>query len=404
MVILIVSDCQAKATRLRHLLAQSGYDCPFANVVPTEAAESIAGGSGARPDVILVVLAQDAERTHAAIARIRESSDAQILAVGPRDPNLILGALHAGANGYLDESGDLQAELAASLGRLSTFEQRHQALGHVTTVVGAGGGLGRTLLATNLAVSLAKRSGPCALLDFDVGGADVATCLNLKPRHSLADLCRNGEKLDRKMLEQSLVEHESGVWVLAAPDSWEEARHVTADGLQRVLRAGRSIFPQVVVDLNPIWDAEAAGLLQQSSLILLLLRLDFGSIRNARRALATFERLGIERSRVQLVATHYGRQKEISVAQAESALGTKIAHFIPEDPQTANSCLNCGVPAVMEAARSPIAKAIQAIVETIAQEPARSGPPQHAIVPGISLAGRVRSFLGMSLQELAQTT
>ena len=45
----------------------------------------------------------------------------------------------------------------------------------------------------------------------------MATGLNLKPRHSIADLCHNIDKLDQKMFEQSLIEHPSGVFVLAAP-------------------------------------------------------------------------------------------------------------------------------------------------------------------------------------------
>jgi len=401
MVILLVSDCQTKATRLRHLLAQNGYECPLGNVVPVEAAESTASCFYPKPDLILFVLSNDIERSQAALHHLHELSDVQVVAVGPRDPNLILGALHAGAASYLDESSDLQRDLSSILSRLSAAEHKPSTMGRLTTVVAASGGSGRTLVATNLAVALAKRQGRCGLFDIDVNGADVAPYLNLKPRHSIADLCRNIDKLDLKMFEQSLLEHESGVSVLAAPDAWEETKYVTGDGLQKILRFGRSIFPNVVADLDAFWTNDFAQALQQSNAVVLLVRFDFAAIRNARRALAAFDKAGVDRGKVLLVAARYGRHKEITAAQVESALGLKIGNYVPEDAQTANSCINCGVPIVLEAPGSSIAKSIAAIAETIAAQPLDGSAVSPANRGGARFADKVRAFLGMSLQEMA---
>jgi pilus assembly protein CpaE len=249
-------------------------------------------------------------------------------------------------------------------------------------------------------VALAKKHGRCGLFDLDLQGGDLATSLNLKPRHSIVDLCRNIDKLDQKMFEQSLADHESGVSVLAGPDNWEDGRYVTIDGLQKALRFGRSLFSNVVADLDAFWQKDFAYPLQQSTTVILLARLDFAAIRKARRALSCFERNGVDRDNVLLVAARSGRQKEISAAQVESALDMKIRHYVPEDPSAANSSTNCGVPVVLESPSSAISKAINALAATIAAEPKRPAAGNGA--GKASLSKKFRTFFSLSAQELAQ--
>jgi pilus assembly protein CpaE len=400
--ILIASDCPTRATRLRHHLTQSGQDCPFTNVVALEAARQTATSVQPPPELIVFVLAQDDERALAVLRQLREAVETPILAVGPRDPNLILGTLHAGANDYLDESSDFQNDLTSALTRLLESASKRSTTGQLTTIVAANGGCGRTFFATSLAVELAKNHQCCGLFDLDIAGADVASCLNLKPRHSIVDLCHNLDKLDQKMFEQSLIEHESGVFVLAAPEEWEEARLITAEGLQKIVRFGKTLFPHIVVDLNSLWLSGNTPVLQQSTTILLLLRLDFAGIRNAHRVLTSIDRAGIDANKLQLVAARYGRPKEISGSQVESVLGMKIRHYLPEDSHTVNSCMNCGVSVMLEQPSSPIGKAIASVAASL-RDP-KSGQNGTA-TPGTNgrksaVADRLKSFflgLGASL-------
>jgi pilus assembly protein CpaE len=403
MVIVLACDCPAKAARLRQALERSGYNCPLGNVVAVEAA----GKASHKPDVVLVVLTADHEQAQADIKRVRETVDVPILAVGPRDPNLILCAVRAGANDFVDEAGDLHSELSTAICRLSTVGHGRAALGRLHTVVAASGGCGRTLLATNLAVALAKVNTRCALFDFDMGTGDVATVMDLKPLHTVADLCRNVDKLDQKMFEQSLIEHTSGVSVLAAPESWDAVSQVTVEGLEKVLRYGRTLFPTVVVDLNAFWLAEFTQLLQQSSTVFLLCRLDLPTIRNARRALEHFDRIRVNRDSVQLVAARTGRPKEIGANQAELVLDRSFDHFIPEDSSTANLCINCGVPLVVESPSCSVTKAIACIAKSAAhgRNSAAGDLAQLQNGTGSSpVMGKVRALLGMGERGLGQRT
>ena len=111
-------------------------------------------------------------------------------------------------------------------------------------MISASGGTGNTTVAANRPISLAKNHNRCGLFDFDLRGSDVATYLGLKPRHTVADVCRSIDKLDLSMWEQSLLEHDSGVSVLAGLESWDDAKYITGEGLQKIVRFGRGVLPQ----------------------------------------------------------------------------------------------------------------------------------------------------------------
>jgi len=59
----------------------------------------------------------------------------------------------------------------------------------------------------------------------------LQTLLDLRPEHTLADLCRNVDRLDRNMFQQALVHHASGAHLLAPPDAFAEAADITLPGV-----------------------------------------------------------------------------------------------------------------------------------------------------------------------------
>jgi pilus assembly protein CpaE len=402
MIIFLVSECATAVSRLRHLLSQGGHECPFNHVSSYETAPEAVAAAQPKPDLIVVVISGDAERALETVGQIRQGPGGHILAIGPRDSSLILGAVRAGAQDYLEEDSDLARGLSAALARISESAQKRSALGCVTAVLSASGGTGRTLVAVNLAVALARAHGRCGLFDFDLRGCDVATFLGLKPRHTIADLCRSVDKLDHKMWEQSLLEHETSVSVLAGPDTWEDSRHVTSDGMQKILRFGRTVFPHVVADMDSFGLKDCASILLECTTILLLFRLDFASVRNATRAVQYLDKIGVASGKVVLVVSRHGKHADISAAQAEAALGLPVRQFVPEDSQIVNASVNCGVPVVMEAPRSPFARAISSIVETLAQKQSVNKDSRAVEeAPSGAFVGTLRSFLKLSIRECA---
>src|SRR5262245_15742341 len=211
----IVSRYEPISTRVRQVLLREGHDCPAAHVVAPDLAANRLTHS--RADLVVLVLSSDPERSLGVLGELRGLTQARVLAVGPTaDSKLVLAALRAGAEDYIDEV-DLEAELPAALARGRGVATTPVELGRVIGVLAPNGGSGSSTLASNIGIVLAKAHKSVLLFDLKLETGDLAALLNLKPTHTLADLCQNAARMDRVMFQRSLVAHASGVQLLAPP-------------------------------------------------------------------------------------------------------------------------------------------------------------------------------------------
>src|SRR5438445_9848621 len=91
--------------------------------------------------------------------------------------------------------------------------------GKVITFFSPKGGVGRTTIATNLAVALHQMTEkPVVLVDGSLPFGDIAVILNMSPKaKTIADLVGSFENTDADVLESILVQHSTGIKVLLAP-------------------------------------------------------------------------------------------------------------------------------------------------------------------------------------------
>ncbi len=118
-----------------------------------------------------------------------------------------------------------------------------------------------------------------------------------------------------------------------------------------------------------------------------------------RRAVQHLQRIGVATDGLHLAVSCYGKQRDISPAQAEAALGVKIRHFVPEDFRIVNASLDCGVPVVLEAPRSPFSRAIVSLAEALVPEEAKTNGSPIEPMPSAARTGTLRSFLKLSIRE-----
>lgn len=354
MQVLIAGDHEPTTQRIRDLLTLHGVACPAGHVVPLESAVDRASRLG--PELLMVAFSP---KPSAGLATVREARNtlrnAETMVVGPtKDAQLILQTLHEGADEYLDED-QIEAQLGDALARLKAKHGPHPELrktgeretGKVITVLSPSGGCGSSTLAANISVVLARQHGQCALIDLRLQAGDLASMLNLTPTHTMTDLCQRLARVDQSMFERFFVQHSSGTHLLAAPNECGDADLVNGKVVRQALAMARTRFPYVVVDLDNVFQAEQVEALWQSDEILLVLRLDYTSLRNARRVLDRFVELGLGTERVQAVVNAYGQPQQLSAGQVEEALGISPKHYIPNDPARVNRAINRGTPVVL---------------------------------------------------------
>jgi pilus assembly protein CpaE len=250
-----------------------------------------------------------------------------------------------------------------------------QTPGRVVSVFCTKGGTGKSVVAINLAVALAKRTiQPVVLVDADLQFGDVALMLQLQPTHTIAEAVQAGERLDGSMLENLLLRHPpSGLLVLAAPTEPSSADQIGRADLARILNILRERCAYVVVDTSANFAEVTLAAIESSDDILVMAGLDVMSLKSARIGLQTMRMLGIPFSRVKFVLNRANTRVGLTEADAERALQLKVDAALPSDILVAES-VNRGVPVVTSAPRSKFAKSIDGLADMLMQ--AASDPAQ----------------------------
>ena len=254
--------------------------------------------------------------------------------------------------------------LAAPLPPGPAAEAPADELGRVITVFSTKGGAGKSMVASNLAVTLAKRSPkPVVLVDADLQFGDIAVMLKIVPQHTIVDAVANAHRLDAQLLQSLLVTHPStGLLVLPAPLEPAFADQVSAANLVSIVQVLRTFCGHVVIDTPAQFNDVVLALLEETSDILVIAGMDIPNIKNVKLGLQTLRLLNTPMSKVKLVLNRANSKVRLDVAEVERTLGIKADCLIPSDivvPQSVNK----GVPAVLDAPKSTVARSIEQLTD-----------------------------------------
>jgi pilus assembly protein CpaE len=107
--------------------------------------------------------------------------------------------------------------------------------GEMIVICSAKGGIGRTVLAVNLAIALSKNNHlQISLLDGDYQFGDVSMAMDLHPTFTVKDVVEGVDRIDQHTLPSYLIRHGSGVKVLAAPERPEYADMIQASVIDKI--------------------------------------------------------------------------------------------------------------------------------------------------------------------------
>lgn len=116
----------------------------------------------------------------------------------------------------------------------------------VVCIASGKGGVGKSMLATNLAVLRAKAGERVCLIDFDAGLANAHLLLGLTPRHDIGDLIAG-----KVSVEEAIIEGPEGVFLLSGGVGRTALANPTRRELDRLYRQLRSLeetYDLIVID------------------------------------------------------------------------------------------------------------------------------------------------------------
>lgn len=354
----------------------------------------------------VLVIGEDVEHD-AALALteqvVADFPEIEVLWLGPTEPLVLAEAMGAGARLVIAPATD-PGEIRSSVHRIASraARRRHRLTGdtdeapvavdtergQVMSVVAAKGGVGKTTIAVNVAVELARHHPhEVVLVDFDLLAGDADALLGLQPAASLASVAMEGAVVDTASVKLALSTHPSGLLVLPAPETLIEGGSIDPALLTEVLRVLRSSFDHVIIDTGPGAGPELEVAVANSADVLAVATPDLSGLRSLRRVLEGLDTLGHTAARRHLILNRADYRTGLTSEAIEATAELAIAHTIPDSRDIAVAA-NQGVPYVSTSPRADGVRALKSLVARLDDTPARREAASAVPSGGFGRSGR----------------
>jgi len=351
------------------------------SVTSTGAVEAMAAR---RPDIIILGPAVDPDTAFSVASRLEKVAPSiTVVVTAPPGSSTWQRAVESGVRSVIDPLGlveEVRENLALALEAAKHRRKSDYAEGdshRIIVIASPKGGVGKTMMATNLAISLAAQSGdPVALVDLDLEFGDIAHHLLLAPNQSMADAVGELPDLELTALKVFLTPHPSGVFSLTAPEDASRAGDVSPEGSAAIVDLLSVEFPYVVVDTAGGLGEHAMAVMEHATDLVLLSDMDVPSVRNIHKAITLLDVLGITEHQRHFVLNRADSRVGLRIAEVSAAAGLSIDIEIPSSRHVPLS-VNEGRPIVIGRPRSPVSRQIGKMAERlrthVAATPARGG-------------------------------
>jgi pilus assembly protein CpaE len=238
-------------------------------------------------------------------------------------------------------------------------------LGTVITVAGFKGGIGKSMVSSNIAVALAQQTlQHVALIDLDLQFGDSAVMLDVVPSTTIEQVAKGVDRLDPQALQGYLATHASRLKLLAAPATPEASDDITDETAGQILEMLAATNDYVVVDTAPHLDGLSAAAMDLSTFVLVVLVPEIPCIRRTKAALTLMQSWGYSRDKVKLVVNRSQKRGAVSIPEIEQVLNYPVYAQIPDDRSVAKS-IAVGTPVSMSAPKSRAGRATNDLARTL---------------------------------------
>ncbi|MDD5692811.1 MAG: ATPase, T2SS/T4P/T4SS family [Candidatus Omnitrophica bacterium] len=235
-------------------------------------------------------------------------------------------------------------------------------------IVSTKGGVGKTLIAVNLSVSLAKEGKRICVIDLDTQGVgDMAHMLGLAPQKCMADLMGFLQKQPQITKKHDFVVTSgfNNVDFLTGVLKPQQSGFLYPDKIPEIFSFLDKDYDYIIVDVGKSFSDVFLSALNQANLILLVVTPDVLSIYQTKWALDTLQFLHFPLGMVRLVLNRAESLSSISWQEIRVNLPVDILEKIPSDGKVVNQAVNQRVPVVVDSPRAKITAAFSELSNSL---------------------------------------
>ena len=278
----------------------------------------------------------------------KECKSCKVLALSDNPSvDLIIEIMRAGAKEFVPIP-IIKSEFFESVNKLlSEFNETKKTNNcKIISVFSNKGGIGKTSLATNLALELSKITKEnIALIDLNFQMGDITTFLDLKPSFNISYMLENLDKINETFLLSTLERYKkTSLYVLADPPYFKQADNIQPRQITKWFNTLKETFSYIIVDAEASFEGKNIAALDNSDLVLLVSVANLPALRNTQRCLELFEKLGYDKEKVKIIINRYMENDEIKEADIEKVLSKKIYWKIPNNYFAIMTAINKGIP------------------------------------------------------------
>lgn len=241
--------------------------------------------------------------------------------------------------------------------------------GHVFTVAGGKGGVGKTTTAVNVGVALEDAGYDVVVVDADLGMANLAAMVDVEYDSSLHEVLA-----ERAAVSDTLTEAPGGLTVVPGEQSLEAFADADPAKLRKVIKTLGNAYDVVLIDTGAGLSHEATVPLGLADSVLLVTTPDSVAVGDANKTAGLAER--VDGDVIGSILTRATGPEDVELVADD--LGADLLAIVPEDSEA-----TADEPLVLNSPDSPAAKAYRRLGEILEDvligEPAQSIDEQDTV-------------------------
>jgi Flp pilus assembly CpaE family ATPase len=347
-------------------------------------------------DVIIIDLDSDPEYALELVESIRDEDSATVMVYSAAvDQQLMFQCIRAGAREFLippfDQSAIFEALTRAAQAPRPEVRRAKKTRGKLLVFLGTKGGSGVTTVACNFAIALGQESGQSTLLvDLGLPLGDAALNLGIVADFSTDHAFQDVDRLDGVFLSKLLAKHRTGISVLAAPSKVPKVQ-ASSDAIEKLMKAARQEFENVIVDVGSRLDLIGTALFNEASTVYLVTQAGISELRNSNRILTEF--FNQSNPKLEVVINHYEPNSQgLTDEHITKALNRPVKWKIPNNYAAVRQMQDSATPVTL--VDSPVSRPIRQMARSA------SGLPP---LPEKTLGFRLRSLARNGAEKVSIT-